>query len=1096
MSRENVKKFYELAENDMELAQKLASLDSEMALEASDLANLKAIVKEKIIPLANEKGLEFTAEEMVNFANEKYIQLSEDDLLEVSGGVSPKAAGLALSSVLLLSLGSAAAINLMNSNQDNISNVVSDVAPSKMASGEKEEGDNEEEKLQKDLDEMFKKLPKDKSKDSNMEDIEKELDKLFKGGKFGGGSAFRPGNGRSAGKNMLNRTIGKKGTSDFDFDKFLKELDDEIARESATSQAAKPKAATSEASDFDFDKFMEDINRETEAAAQAAQKVSASSGVEQGVEAAKKTPAQISTAQAKPVDVKAKQPLAKEEIKEERRKDTSASGSEYTSSEDLQKAADDLAKERVEDVLAQIITENDKLGDDKLDIDGVISTLKDGLGQDEALKDKIKIDNDVVTISVKGALAGQQEEATVTKTIDLHESYNELVAAQERIALDKKEAEEVVQDIKETPVEKPLTQGSDVVFENQNQIQKIVNDLASAFKLTVENAFKFNDVKTQLSEGELQQFVSGITDEMKSNQDMKKVAIVGSNTVTFFAKGQLKDGTAVEASQTVNVLELAKELNAKLPKAGVEDAKKDETEKPQEELIVSDISKPDAGGVSLSKGEATKLVSEYSGFLPLDFTAGQQVVTLINFLKKLGNVENLKLVDKKDRELLAQNIKHINDQIQTDKSGKPYLPNFYNWSISADDLNLVGQAFEIVKDDFAQEENKDKLAKPQEALKENPVVKADAGATVTTSKKLQEQADMKVGLAKTELYKKFQEKIKANNGIELNESNLNKLISETLNSYKGQENVTVDEKNGTFTFTAKGVTKGLILTGADSRSATLNVREFFAKLNNEATEERRTSEREKFDHTKYITATEADVTGGLKLARKTAKKMIREEFNKIIVEKYNKDNPTQTVKGISEIPAGKMAAIVNSLRLDDVVASIVKANLNKVDDFKIKDAKKLNGQFSIKTAVANEELKIGAIGYKLTGVYGFRQPELIKYGDEIRIREEAEKLIKESVETYTVSYKTVIGGRASAEAEALFKFLADNNLIKDGKIVDNVIDAIKDSDKEQFKKDVKHIAGQISGGEGSYSLSGKWRTYNVSQEKLNAIKNLATQLGG
>ena len=74
-------------------------------------------------------------------------------------------------------------------------------------------------------------------------------------------------------------------------------------------------------------------------------------------------------------------------------------------------------------------------------------------------------------------------------------------------------------------------------------------------------------------------------------------------------------------------------------------------------------------------------------------------------------------------------------------------------------------------------------------------------------------------------------------------------------------------------------------------------------------------------------------------------------------------------------------------------------------------------------------------------------------------------------------------------------WIVDNNLIKDGKIVDNVLDAIKDSDKEQFKKDVKHIAGQISGGEGSYSLSGKWRSYNVAQEKLKAIKDLATQLG-
>ena len=69
MSMENVKKFYELAEKDMDLVQKLASLDNEMSLEASDLANLKDIVNEKIIPLAKEKGLDFTAEEMVEFAN-------------------------------------------------------------------------------------------------------------------------------------------------------------------------------------------------------------------------------------------------------------------------------------------------------------------------------------------------------------------------------------------------------------------------------------------------------------------------------------------------------------------------------------------------------------------------------------------------------------------------------------------------------------------------------------------------------------------------------------------------------------------------------------------------------------------------------------------------------------------------------------------------------------------------------------------------------------------------------------------------------------------------------------------------------------------
>ena len=121
MSRENVKKFYELAQIDKDLVQKLVGLDSETKLESSDLANLKEIVNEKIIPLAKEKGLTFTADEMINFANDKYLRLSDDDLLEVSGGISPKAAGLTLASVLMLSFGSMTAIDLMNKGKDPVS---------------------------------------------------------------------------------------------------------------------------------------------------------------------------------------------------------------------------------------------------------------------------------------------------------------------------------------------------------------------------------------------------------------------------------------------------------------------------------------------------------------------------------------------------------------------------------------------------------------------------------------------------------------------------------------------------------------------------------------------------------------------------------------------------------------------------------------------------------------------------------------------------------------------------------------------------------------------------------------------------------------
>ena len=1146
MSMENVKKFYELAEIDKEFAQKLARLDSEMSLEASDLANLKDIVNEKIIPLAKEKGLDFTAEEMVDFANEKYLQLSEEDLLDVSGGVSPKAAALGLSSVLMLSLGSAAAINLMNNNHDDVSHVVSDSAPSTSQS-ESEAEVEDEEALKKSLDEMMKKSPKGADKNANMEDIEKELDKLFKGGKLGGGSAFRPGKGRTAGKNMLNRTIGKKGTSDFDFDKFLKELDDELAKEAPASQAAKPKATISETSNFDFDKFMEEINseRKSEPGATRAATSNTTPLEEEAKPAPTTTSARIEET-TKPAPTSRGTPKkiekTKEQVEAEKKQsqqqvdkrleafkvkfensfkekfktqcddeDLKAFVQEYhatpgnldgamvsgettvkfyqgyvfskgsaTASTDLlafakernaarpkmqyesvsrrdswktimshvmgalQEAKYDLSKFDL-DAMQKLQNDIDWICD-SINKDGYLSaTLSANYGKDansierknieylKALKDSFYNKDDAkVQAALKALSVDEIKEKNVKKPdasgVDQARRERERKEAEEKARLqvlankradDFKEA--LIEDFKgraPTKVDDDALRlyaenylnehgnerdmdyvgmnvvfyanGSDGItedssfdvldvlreannalpekisqgtFESREAAQQIVADLASAFKLTVENAFNVNKPATQLSEGELQQFVSGITAGIKSDPAMQKASIAGSNSVTFFAKGQLKDGTEIEASNTVNVLELAKKLNAKLPRAVVEEAKKAETEKPQEEL------------------------------------------------------------------------------------------------------------------------------------KEKPVVKSDAGATVTTAKELQKQADAQKSEAETKLNEGFKAKIAANNGIELNEANLNKLISETLNSYKGQENVTVDEKNGTVTFTAKGVTKGLILTGADSRSTTLNVREFFAKLNNEATEERRTSEREKFNHTKYITATEADVTGALKLARETAKKMILEQFNKIIVEKYNAENSAKKATSVEDIPSGKMASIVKALKLDDAVASIVKVNIERTHDFKDPDKEKYEGTYSIKTAAVNEELKISATGYKLTGIYGFRQQELIKHGAEISIREEAEKLIKESVEKYTVSYETVISRTADTEVKKLFEFLENNELIKDGKIVDNVLDAIKDSDKEQFKKDVKHIAGQISGGEGSYSLSGKWRSYNVAQEKLKAIKDLATQLG-
>ena len=1228
MSRENVKKFYELAEIDKEFAQKLARLDSEMSLEASDLANLKDIVNEKIIPLAKKKGLEFTAEEMVDFANEKYLQLSEDDLLDVSGGVEPKKAAWGLSTVLMFSLASAAAINLMNNNHDDVSHVVSE--PSKTASEEKDESEDEE-ALKKSLDEMMKKSPKGADKNANMEDIEKELDKLFKGGKLGGGSAFRPGKGRTAGKNMLNRTIGKKGTSDFDFDKFLKELDDELAKEAATSQAAKPKATTSETSNFDFDKFMEEINSEKKsetAATRAAtsdaapleeeakpaqtatsarieettKRVPTSRGTpkkiektKEQVEAEKKqaqqqvdkrleafkvkfensfkekfktqcddedlkafvqeylaTPGNLDGAmvsgettvkfyqgyvfskgsatastdllafakelnetlpkatykaqysifnswknimspvmealrnvkydinkfddvsrdnmigdinniynkihelgylpghseygrspesnERKTLEVlralkesnynkndekvqAALKALSGGEIKEDTVKKPDASGEDQERIEREKKAEEERLmkekekEERIErekkDEMARsmggVDEEDDFINTGRIDISDAQSTetaenYKPVRKSDswknimahvmEALNkvgfdinklnsaEQINLKNDINWICSEmkqangtyylgaSALLGgavrsnygwnTKNPSHENKELEFLQSLktaNYNVAAEKvQSALKELSSDELNDENKEQNISSGTEDKKVHLFESQEAAQKIVDALADTLKLTVEE--KFNS-KTQLSEGDLQQFVSERISEAKA---MQETAIVGSNTVTFFAKGQREDGTAVEASETVNVFELAKELNEKLPKAGVEDAKKDETEKPQEEL------------------------------------------------------------------------------------------------------------------------------------KEKPVVKSDAGTTVTTAKELQQQAEQQVGLARTELYKKFQTKIKANNDIELNEANLNKLINETLENYKkeSKENITVNEKNGTITFTVKGTIPGAIWGTKDGvSSATLNVRDFFTKLNNEASEGRRKSERSSFVHTQYVTATESDVTGGLKLARETAKEMIREKFEDIIVAKYNAENPAKKATSVVDIPAVKRATIVKSLNLNEVISKIVKANLKRTHDFKDPDKENYEGSYSIKTAPENEELKIGAIGYKKTGLFG-TSTELIKYGDEISIREEVEKLIEKT----TVAYKSVIGGRAGAESEALYKFLTDNKLVENGTVVESVLDTIKDSDKEQFKKDVKHIADQISGSEGKYTLSGKWRSYNVAQEKLKAIKKLAKQLDG
>ena len=131
MSRENVKKFYDMIKEDTVLSDSLNSLNEKIKLETSDFARLKEIVNENIIPLAKERGLDFTADELLDYANEKYIELDSEDLLDVSGGrMSARNTAIGLASVLFLSMGTGTAINFLSSTPNSTQSILSSSAQS------------------------------------------------------------------------------------------------------------------------------------------------------------------------------------------------------------------------------------------------------------------------------------------------------------------------------------------------------------------------------------------------------------------------------------------------------------------------------------------------------------------------------------------------------------------------------------------------------------------------------------------------------------------------------------------------------------------------------------------------------------------------------------------------------------------------------------------------------------------------------------------------------------------------------------------------------------------------------------------------------
>lgn len=95
MSMENVKKFLELVKTDEGLARKVVELKDNLQ-KSANLGSEVEILAEKVLPLAKAHGIEFTAEEFLAYANSVSGELSDDDLLNVSGGISARGVALGL----------------------------------------------------------------------------------------------------------------------------------------------------------------------------------------------------------------------------------------------------------------------------------------------------------------------------------------------------------------------------------------------------------------------------------------------------------------------------------------------------------------------------------------------------------------------------------------------------------------------------------------------------------------------------------------------------------------------------------------------------------------------------------------------------------------------------------------------------------------------------------------------------------------------------------------------------------------------------------------------------------------------------------------
>lgn len=92
MSMENVKQFYQLVVTDQELRQQLTVLSEQSEVQAMDQYKVASLIEQQIIPIATQRGLPFTMEDLERFNQElkeasENGELSVEELDSVAGGL-------------------------------------------------------------------------------------------------------------------------------------------------------------------------------------------------------------------------------------------------------------------------------------------------------------------------------------------------------------------------------------------------------------------------------------------------------------------------------------------------------------------------------------------------------------------------------------------------------------------------------------------------------------------------------------------------------------------------------------------------------------------------------------------------------------------------------------------------------------------------------------------------------------------------------------------------------------------------------------------------------------------------------------------------